>query len=88
MNSDIPKPASLSWVRKSIKIKMESLSTTIYKKSNDRRNFLHSDSGHPKLLKNSISFIQGLRIKRICTETLELDILKISKVFSPNGLQA
>ena len=45
------------------------LCTTIYRKPNDRHNFLHYDSAHPKSLKDSIPFSGALRIKRICSET-------------------
>ena len=39
----------------------------IFWKSIDRQNFLHIDSDHPKSLKDSISYGQALRIKRIYT---------------------
>ena len=44
------------------------LCTTIYGKPSDRRDFLHCKLAHPKALKDSISFRQALRIKRICSK--------------------
>ena len=40
--------------------------TKIYRKQTDRQSSLHIDSEHPKSLKVSISYIQAIRIKRIC----------------------
>ena len=48
------------------------LCTTIYRKPNDCRNFLHYGSAHHKSLKDSTSFGQALCIKQICFETSEL----------------
>ena len=45
------------------------LCTTIYGKPSDRRNFVHYKSAHPKALKDSIPYSQGLHIKRTCSET-------------------
>ena len=50
----------------------EILCTTICRKPNVRCNFLQHDSAHPKFLKNSITFSQALRIKRIYTEASEI----------------
>ena len=49
------------------------LLTAIYWKPTDRRNFLDSTSAHPKPLINSIPFSQALRLKKICSETPELN---------------
>ena len=49
------------------------LLTTIYWKPTDRRNFLDPTSAHPKPLINSIPFSQALQLKKICSETPELN---------------
>ena len=46
---------------------------TIYRKPTDRKNFLNSTSAQPRSLINSISFVQALRLKKICSETSELN---------------
>ena len=43
------------------------IKTKHYKKSTDRPSYLHKNSEHPKSLKNSIPYAQGLRIKKICS---------------------
>ena len=48
-------------------IKNNKLYTKIYRKQTDRQSFLHIDSEQPKSLKVSISYIQAIRTKRICT---------------------
>ena len=40
--------------------------TVLYRNETDRQNFLHSNSEHPILLKNSIPYSQILRVKRTC----------------------
>ena len=47
------------------------LQTTIYRKQTDRQNYLDARSEHPKLMKDSISYSQALRIKRICSSQQE-----------------
>ena len=47
------------------------LHTTIYRKQTDRQNYFESRSEHPKLLKDSIPYSQGLRIKRMCSSQQE-----------------
>ena len=54
-------------------IKNKKLYTKIYRKQTDRQSFLHIDSEHPKSLKVSISYIQGIRIKRICTTSQDFE---------------
>ena len=44
----------------------------MYCKSTDQINFLHYTSSYPKSLIKSIPYSQALRLKKICTETLEL----------------
>ena len=47
--------------------------TTLYKKSTDRQNYIHSKSTHPFSLKNSIAYSQALRLKWICSTTGEYE---------------
>ena len=49
------------------------LLTTIYGKPTDRANFLDPTSAHPKSLINSIPFSQALQLRKICSETSELN---------------
>ena len=44
------------------------LKTNIYSKPTDRKAYLHAKSYHPRCTKDTISFSQALRIKRICSE--------------------
>ena len=53
--------------------KKNELLAKIYRKPTDRKRFLDSTSAHRKSLINSIPFSQALRLKRICSETLELN---------------
>ena len=48
------------------------LSITVYCKVTDLKNFLQYKSAHPKSLRESIPYGQPLRLKELCTETLEL----------------
>ena len=50
---------------------MDMLQTTLYRKQTDRQNYLDAQSEHPKSLKDSISYSQALRIKRICSSQQE-----------------
>ena len=47
------------------------IQTTLYKKPTDTSNYLHFQSSHPKHLKESITFSQAFRLKRICSEEIE-----------------
>ena len=58
---------SITFFDTEVSIQNNSLTTKIYRKSTDRQNFIHIDLDHPKSLKDSISYNQALRIKRICT---------------------
>ena len=58
---------SISFLDTEVYIKNNKLYTKIYRKPTDRQNFLHYNSEHPKLLKDSIPYSQTLRIKRICS---------------------
>ena len=49
------------------------LQTTLYKKSTDRQNYLHSKSEDPYSLKKSIAYSQALRIKRMCSTQNEFE---------------
>ena len=44
------------------------VSTSVFTKPTDRKNYLHSKSYHPKATKESIAYSQATRLKRICTE--------------------
>ena len=56
------------------------LQTTIYRKQTDRQNYFDTQSEHLKLLKNSISYKQDLRIKRICSSQQEFRYYATFKV--------
>ena len=47
------------------------LQTTPFRKSSDRQNVLNAKPEHPYSLKKSIPYSQALRIRRICSVTLE-----------------
>ena len=53
-------------IQKSL-FKITNLFKKIYQKRTDRQNFLYIDSEQTKLLKDTITYSQLLRIKRICT---------------------
>ena len=44
------------------------ISTDLFRKPTDARNYLHYSSAHPKSCKNGIPYSQFLRIRRICSE--------------------
>ena len=54
--------------------------TVLYRNETDRQNFLHSNSEHPILLKNSIPYSQILRVKRTCS-TIENFKLYCSELY-------
>ena len=54
-------------------IKNKKLYTKIYRKQTDRQSFLHIESEHPKSFKDSIPYIQAIRIKRICTTSQDFE---------------
>ena len=47
--------------------------TNLYKKPTDRQSYLHANSEHPRSLKESITYSQALRAKRICSSNSELE---------------
>ena len=51
------------------------IQTTLYaiKKPTDKKVFLHARSEHPRSLKSSIPYGQGLRLKTICFTSIEFD---------------
>ena len=51
----------------------QKLYTKIYRKQTDRQSFLHIESEHPKSFKDSIPYIQAIRIKRICTTSQDFE---------------
>ena len=57
---------TISFLDPDMYIKNNKRYTKIYRKQTDRQSSLHIDSEHPKSLKVSISYIQAIRIKRIC----------------------
>ena len=59
-------------------IKNKKLDTKIYRKQTNRQSFLHIDWEHPKSFKDSIPYIQAIRIKRICTTSQDLECPKPS----------
>ena len=63
------------------------LQTTLYVKPTDTHNYLHARSTHPTHLKNNLPYSQALRIRRICSETTELNKHnnKLAAQFSARG---
>ena len=61
------------------------LRTTLYTKPTDTHNYLHYKSSHPKHRKNSLPYLQALRLRTICTNERELTIHceKNGKKFHP-----
>ena len=58
---------SIDFLDTTVYIKNRRIHTSIFKKPTDTQNYLHYKSEHLRTLKNSISFEQTLRIKRICS---------------------
>ena len=52
---------------------IKNTNTKIYRKKIDRQTFLNISFEHPKSLKTSISYSQALRIKRICSKTIDFE---------------
>ena len=54
----------------SLKVKLNKgkISTDLYVRSTERHQYLHLTSSHPNHTKRSIINIQGLRVKRTCSE--------------------
>ena len=46
------------------------IQSTIFRKPTYKQTYLHAESNHPKSRKDSISYSQALRIKTICSTTL------------------
>ena len=67
---------SISFLDTDMYIKNKKLDTKIYRKQTNRQSFLHIDSEHPKSFKDSIPYIQAIRIKRICTTSQDLSQAK------------
>ena len=70
-----------------VKLRSNSLSTSVYYKPTDNHQFLHFDSAHPLSLKKSIVYSQCLRIKRICSdkEDFNIEISNLIHFFLSNG---
>ena len=45
------------------------IQATIFRKPRDQQTYLHAQSNHSKSLKDSIPYIQTLRVKTICSTT-------------------
>ena len=63
----------ISFLNTEIYIKNHKLQTKRFKKKTGRQTFLNINSEHPKSLKNSISYSQALRVKRICSTKKDFD---------------
>ena len=59
---------NITFLDTEVSIKNNKLLPKIHQKSTDCQNFLHIDSEHPKWLKDSIPYIQALRMKWIYTK--------------------
>ena len=49
------------------------IKTSLYQKPTDRHNLLHQKSYHPSSTKKSLPYSQALRIRRICTDTVDYE---------------
>ena len=56
-----------------VKLSGSLLTTSVYYKPTDTHMYLHFNSFHPKSLKYSIVYSQCLRLKRICSDPVDLD---------------
>ena len=50
-----------------------SLTTKLHTKETDRNAYLHYNSYHPTCMKNNIPYGQALRIKKICTDEMDVN---------------
>ena len=55
------------------KDKNNNMQTTLYKKPTNQQNYIHSKSVHPFSLKKINAHSQELRLKRICSSTVEYE---------------
>ena len=63
------------------------LSTDLFRKSTDARNYLHYSSAHPRSCKQGIPYSQLLRVRRICSnqERFEANAIEMAKSFIERG---
>ena len=63
------------------------ISTDLFRKPTDARNYLHYSSAHPKSCKKGIPYSQLLRVRRICStrERFETNALEMAKSFIERG---
>ena len=64
---------SITFLDTEVYIKNNKLNANIYRKQTDRQTFLYINSEHPKPLKTSIPYRQALRIKGICSKTIDFE---------------
>ena len=64
---------SITFLDTEVYIKNNKLNTNIYRKQTDRRTLLNINSEHPKPLKTSVPYRQALRIKEICSKTIDFE---------------
>ena len=78
----------ISFLGTDVYIKTNKLYAKIYRKQNDRQNFLHIDSEHPKSLRDGIQYSQALRVKRICaiSKDFEHNCKELKQQFLEQGL--
>src|SRR5215813_2514280 len=71
----------------SVHLDINKLTTKLYKKPTDRKQYLHFKSCHPKHSKRGIPYAQLLRIKRICSKEQDFisDSTELMKSFSQRG---
>ena len=48
--------------------------TKLYTKPSDKQNYLHNKSGHPRFMKNSITYSQAFCLNKICYNRGDLEI--------------
>ena len=70
-----------------VKLRSNSISTSVFYKPTDNHQYLHFSSSHPLSLKKSIVFSQCLRLKRICSDPIDYkdSISRLTGFFLSNG---
>ena len=75
LNMKYQKKDSHFWISR-YTLKTTDYITKIFRNKEDHQTILNINSGHPKLLKNSIPYSQTLRIKRVCSAKKDLTIMQ------------
>ena len=80
---------SVNFLDTKVTIDGKKLSTSLYTKPTDRKAYLHARSYHPQSTKKAIPYSQAARIRRICTDENDFDLLanKLKKDLLNRGYQ-